>query len=120
MGPCTITGDLDQSGILTSGSSPMMRPRPISNTNYRTWYYERRSTPTGYTTSIGLSYWTTQHVYANKKTRPSTIVQVQTPSKTERDPEEKHGPPRTLANKQTRVNYKVPETIHNLYRINRL
>jgi len=36
------------------------------------------------------------------------------------NPEEKHRPPWTLPNKQTRVNYEVPETIHNLYRINRL
>jgi len=52
--------------------------------------------------------------------RRPPIVPVQTPSKTERSPEEKHRPPRTLANKQTRVNYEVPETIHNLYRINRV
>jgi hypothetical protein len=56
MGPCTVTGDLDQSGILISGSSPMMRPSPISKTDYRTWYYEQRSTPTGYTTYGIWSY----------------------------------------------------------------
>ena len=33
--------------------------------------------------------------------RRPPIVPVQTPSKTERNPEEKHHPPRTLANKQT-------------------
>jgi len=51
--------------------------------------------------------------------RPPTVA-VQTASKSERNPEEKHRPPRSLANKQRRVNYEVPETIHNLERINRL
>ena len=35
--------------------------------------------------------------------------------KTERIPEEKHYPPRTLANKQTGANHEVSETIHNLF-----
>ena len=47
-------------------------------------------------------------------------VPVHTPRKTERNPEEKHRPPRTLANKQTGGNHEGSETIHNLYRINRL
>ena len=42
--------------------------------------------------------------------RPPTVP-VQTPRKTERNPEEKHRPPRTLANKRTGVNHGVPETI---------
>jgi len=50
--------------------------------------------------------------------RPPNIP-VQTPRKTERNPEEKHRPPRPLANKQTGANHEVSETVHNLYRINR-
>ena len=69
--------------------------------------------------SIGSIYWTTQHASANKETRLLTLYCTVANCLIKRE-EEKHCPPRTLANKQTGVNHKVSETIRNLYRINRL